>query len=177
MKKINIRPKEKIHFIGIGGIGMSGLAQVMQRMGFNVQGSDLSNSKNVERCKKIGIKVFSKHSKENLKDYWGYDVKERSNLFSLLSSWEGNIILTSKKGKIFTESDAKKIAKLNESVLIVFGTTKSGIHEILGSDIKKIQNSKIFNFFPNQATQTVRLEEAILGVLSVINILNYDYIE
>ena len=48
MKKIKVGLKEKIHFIGIGGIGMSGLAQVMQRMGFNVQGSDLLNSKNVE---------------------------------------------------------------------------------------------------------------------------------
>ncbi len=58
MKKIKIGPKEKIHFVGIGGIGMSGLAQVMQRMGFDVQGSDLSNNKNVERCRKIRIKVF-----------------------------------------------------------------------------------------------------------------------
>ena len=68
MKKIRIGSKEKIHFIGIGGIGMSGLAQVMNRMGFNVQGSDLSNSKNVERCRKINIKVFSRHTKENLRD-------------------------------------------------------------------------------------------------------------
>jgi len=68
MKKIRIGLKEKIHFVGIGGIGMSGLAQVMQRMGFDVQGSDLSNNKNVDRCKKIKIKVFSKHKKENLKD-------------------------------------------------------------------------------------------------------------
>ena len=68
MKKIRIDSKEKIHFIGIGGIGMSGLAQVMQRMGFDVQGSDLSNNKNVEKCKEINIKVFSRHNKENLKD-------------------------------------------------------------------------------------------------------------
>ena len=57
-EKINIGSKEKIHFIGIGGIGMSGLAQVMNRMGFHVQGSDLSKSKNIERCRKIGIKIF-----------------------------------------------------------------------------------------------------------------------
>ena len=68
MKKIKIGPKEKSHFVGMGGIGMSGLAQVMQRMGFDVQGSDLSNNKNVERCRKIRIKVFSRHSKKNLKD-------------------------------------------------------------------------------------------------------------
>ena len=65
----------------------------------------------------------------------------------------------------------------DEPILIVFGTTNKGIYDILGTDIKKIQNAKIFNFFPNQATQTVRLEEAILGVLSIINILNYNYIK
>ena len=73
--------------------------------------------------------------------------------------------------------DAKKIAESNEPILIVFGTTNKGIHDILGTDIKKIQNAKTFNFFPNQATQTVRLEEAILGILSIINIHMYNYIE
>ena len=116
-------------------------------------------------------------SKDDIKDYWGYDVKERSNLFSILSTWKGKIILTSKKGKIFTEPDSKKIIQSKESILVVFGTTKKGVHEILGTDIKRIQNTKIFNFFPNQATQTVRLEEAILGILSIINIFNHNYIE
>ena len=67
MSKIDIELKDKIHFIGIGGIGMSGLAQVIKTMGFKVQGSDLINSKNVERCKKIGIKVFKSHKKTILK--------------------------------------------------------------------------------------------------------------
>jgi len=66
------------------------------------------------------------------------------------------------------------MAEPDEPILIVFGTTNKGIYDILGTDIKKIQNVKIFNFFPNQATQTVRLEEAILGTLSIINILNYN---
>ena len=39
MKKINLGQKEVIHFVGIGGIGMSGLAQIMKNMGFNIQGS------------------------------------------------------------------------------------------------------------------------------------------
>ena len=68
MSKIEIGLKEKIHFIGIGGIGMSGLAQVMKTMGFKIQGSDLADSKNVERGKKIGIKVFKTHNKSNIKD-------------------------------------------------------------------------------------------------------------
>ena len=46
--KIELAKKEIIHFVGIGGIGMRGLAQVMKTMGFRVQGSDLVNSKNVE---------------------------------------------------------------------------------------------------------------------------------
>ena len=45
---------------------MSGLAQIMKNMGFKVQGSDLINSKNVERCRKIGIKIFRSHKKENI---------------------------------------------------------------------------------------------------------------
>ena len=44
--KMKITSNEVIHFVGIGGIGMSGLAQIMHNMGFMVQGSDLSQSKN-----------------------------------------------------------------------------------------------------------------------------------
>ena len=47
---------------------MSGLAQVMKTIGYEVQGSDISFGKNIERCKKIGIKVFNKHNKKNIKN-------------------------------------------------------------------------------------------------------------
>ena len=66
MKNINIGKKEVIHFIGIGGIGMSGLAQVMKIMGFTVQGSDLSQNKNTDNCKKLGIQIFKGHQKKNI---------------------------------------------------------------------------------------------------------------
>ena len=49
---INLAKTEIIHFVGIGGIGMSGLALIMNGLGFNVQGSDLSSNKNIERLKK-----------------------------------------------------------------------------------------------------------------------------
>jgi UDP-N-acetylmuramate--alanine ligase len=65
MTDINLGKKEVIHFIGIGGIGMSGLAQIMKNMGFNVQGSDLNENKNTDNCKKAGIKIFLGHSKRN----------------------------------------------------------------------------------------------------------------
>ena len=65
--KINIASNEVIHFIGIGGIGMSGLAQIMNNMGFTIQGSDLNPSKNTERLIKSKIKVYFGHNKKNLK--------------------------------------------------------------------------------------------------------------
>jgi|TARA_B110001452_G_scaffold140142_1_gene116480 UDP-N-acetylmuramate--alanine ligase len=65
--KIELAKTEIIYFIGIGGIGMSGLALIMKRMGFNVQGSDLVINKNIERLKKEKIKVNIKHTKKNIK--------------------------------------------------------------------------------------------------------------
>ena len=67
MKKINLGKKEIVHFVGIGGIGMSGLAQIMKNMGFNVQGSDQNKNKNTISCSKIGIKIFIGHSSKNIK--------------------------------------------------------------------------------------------------------------
>ena len=66
--KIELAKKETVHFVGIGGIGMSGLSLIMKRKGFKVQGSDILNNKNVERLKKEKIKIFLGHSKQNLKN-------------------------------------------------------------------------------------------------------------
>tara|TARA_B100000902_G_scaffold394946_1_gene452399 strand:+ start:40112 stop:41509 length:1398 start_codon:yes stop_codon:yes gene_type:complete len=66
--KIKLAKKEIIHFIGIGGIGMSGLSLVMKGKGFRVQGSDLVINKNIERLKKEKIKVFIGQKKQNLKN-------------------------------------------------------------------------------------------------------------
>ena len=68
MKQIRLGQKEIIHFIGIGGIGMSGLAQIMKTMGFKIQGSDQNKNKNTNNCMKFGIKVFIGHSYRNLKN-------------------------------------------------------------------------------------------------------------
>ena len=66
MNKIQIGKQEVIHFIGIGGIGMSGLAQIMKTMGFKVQGSDITENKNTDNCKKLGIKILKGHFKKNI---------------------------------------------------------------------------------------------------------------
>ena len=66
--KIELAKTEVIHFIGIGGIGMSGLSLIMKGKGFNVQGSDLFSNKNIERLKKEKVKIFIGHKKQNLKN-------------------------------------------------------------------------------------------------------------
>ncbi|OQP87836.1 UDP-N-acetylmuramate--L-alanine ligase [Rhizobium rhizosphaerae] len=55
-----------VHFIGIGGIGMSGIAEVLHNLGHKVQGSDQSDSANVQRLRAKGIEVFVGHQADNL---------------------------------------------------------------------------------------------------------------
>ncbi len=64
--KIDLAKSEIIHFVGIGGIGMSGLALIMHGMGFQIQGSDISSNKNIERLKKKKIKISIGHNKRNI---------------------------------------------------------------------------------------------------------------
>jgi len=57
-----------MHFVGIGGIGMSGIAEVLHNLGYSVQGSDISDNPNVRRLRALGIKVMIGHVAENLGD-------------------------------------------------------------------------------------------------------------
>ena len=66
--KIELARTEVVHFIGIGGIGMSGLSLIMKGKGFKVQGSDISINKNIDRIRKERIKTFIGHKKQNLKN-------------------------------------------------------------------------------------------------------------
>ena len=66
--KIELARTEVVHFIGIGGIGMSGLSLIMKGKGFKVQGSDISGNKNIDRLKKEKIKIFIGQKKQNLKN-------------------------------------------------------------------------------------------------------------
>jgi len=115
---------------------------------------------------KLSVKEIDK---SEVPSYWGYSVKERANLYSVLSEWKGNIIMTSRKGKTATNEQLSKYTKSDEPVLVVFGSPEKGIHEIIGGKMNKVQNAKSLNFFPNQATETVRLEEALLGTLAILN--------
>ena len=123
--KINIASKEIIHFIGIGGIGMSGLAQIMHNMGFVIQGSDLNNNKNIDRLINMGIKVYLGHAQKNIKKATmvvissaikknnkelvaakkrGISIFKRGEMLANIISLKKNIIITGSHGKTTTTS-------------------------------------------------------------------------
>src|SRR5947199_1423194 len=62
------RHVKRIHFIGIGGIGMSGIAEVLCNLGFVVSGSDIRKSKNTDRLEKLGVRIAEGHSADNVQD-------------------------------------------------------------------------------------------------------------
>ena len=141
MNNISIGNKEVIHFVGIGGIGMSGLAQVMKIMGFNIQGSDLYRNKNIENCKKIGIKILLGHNKKNVSNATiivkstaiiksnielvegrkkKLPIYERAEMLANIVALKKNIIVTGSHGKTTTTSLVAKIlstAKLDPTII------------------------------------------------------------
>lgn len=59
---------KNVHFIGIGGIGMSGIAEILLSQGFTITGSDLNKTEVTDRLESLGIKIYEGHSAENLKE-------------------------------------------------------------------------------------------------------------
>ena len=101
-----------------------------------------------------------------------YQIRELKNIMEKFPI--SNIILTSKHSKYFNPSE-NEFSKMNrytdnDSILVVFGSPKYGLNSILTKDKMNISKYYSYNFFPNQGTQTVRLEESIYGVLSILNI-------
>ncbi|MDN5865917.1 MAG: RNA methyltransferase [Candidatus Nitrosocosmicus sp.] len=107
--------------------------------------------------------------------YWGYNLHQIRDLKNIIDKFPiSNIILTSKHSKYFKPSE-NEFSKLNSflgnnSILVVFGSPKFGLNSILSKEKMNISKYYSYNFFPNQGTQTVRLEESIYGVLSILNI-------
>ncbi len=63
------RNKNTMHFIGIGGVGMSGIAEILVGLGFSVSGSDLRESDTTKRLRELGVAVYTGHSASNIADY------------------------------------------------------------------------------------------------------------
>lgn len=141
MNEIKLGKQEIIHFVGIGGIGMSGLAQIMKTMGFRVQGSDINKNKNTENCKKLGIKILKGHERKHIKKATilvkssaikfnnielleakkrNIPIYDRIEMLASIIDLKKNIIITGSHGKTTTTSLVAKIistAKLDPTII------------------------------------------------------------
>ena len=150
--KIELAKAEIIHFVGIGGIGMSGLSLVMKGMGFKVQGSDISNNKNIERLKKKKIQISIKHAKKNIKNATilvvssaikqnnpelieakknGLPIYKRGEMLAHIVSLTKNIVVTGSHGKTTTTS----------LLAAIFSETKLDPTIINGGVLNSLNNS------------------------------------
>jgi len=124
---------KNIHFIGIGGIGMSGIAELLHNQGFNITGSDLSKSSNVERLEKFGIQISIGHNANNIK-------KLELVVYSDAIPEDNCELVEAKKQNILCYSRAKmvsQIAKLKSSTVAISGTHgKTTTTSIIGSMLK-----------------------------------------
>jgi hypothetical protein len=116
-------------------------------------------------------------SKDMISEYWGYDVIFYNRLSTLLDRFNDCIILTSRKGKPIYRYEEEIVQNFKDKskVIIVFGSIKEGVFEILRNENYKLTHKHVYNFLPDQGVSTIRVEEAILGSLSVLNYIMHKY--
>ena len=152
--KIELAKNETIHFVGIGGIGMSGLANIMKGLGFKVQGSDISLNKNVERLKKKKIKVYIGHSKKNINNSTILVIS------SAIKQSNPEIIIAKKKNlPIYKRGDmlAHIVSLLKRNIVVAGSHGKTTTTSLISSIFSKtkldptIINGGVLNSFNNSA--------------------------
>ena len=148
--KIKLAKSELIHFVGIGGIGMSGLAIIMKELGFKVQGSDISTNKNIERVKQKKIKIFIGHKKQNI---------NKSTILVISSAIKKNNpeVLFAKKRKI-------PIYKRGEMLANVVSLMKNVV--VAGSHGKTTTTSLISNIFAHAKIDPTVINGGVLNSFS-----------
>ena len=155
MKILEKNIKNKIHLTGIGGIGMSGIAEVLFSQGYKIQGSDLLNNNNTKRLKKMGIKVFLGHSQKNLKNV---------NILVISSAIKKNNteLKFAKKNKIpvYKRSDMlAALMKYNESIAVSGSHGKTTTTSLISSvlEIANFDPTTIIGGIVNQYKSTTRI--------------------
>ncbi len=151
--KIELAKTEIIHFVGIGGIGMSGLALIMKGMGFKIQGTDISLNKNIERLKKNKIKIIIGHKKKNI---------EKATILVISSAIKNNnpevISAKSKQLPIYKRGDMlAHIVSLTKNIVVAGSHGKTTTTSLIAGIFSKakldptIINGGVLNSFNNSA--------------------------
>jgi UDP-N-acetylmuramate--alanine ligase len=149
MKKSNIYTRGIIHFIGIGGIGMSGIAELMLNLGYKIQGSDLYINNNIKRLQKKDIKIFLNHKVKNV-------INSNVVVYSSAIKKNNPEILAAKKKSIPIVSRADMLAELmrnKHSIAVAGSHGKTTTTSLVGSVLQEckidptIVNGGIINAF------------------------------
>ena len=151
--KIELAKTEIVHFVGIGGIGMSGLSLIMKGKGFKVQGSDLVLNKNIERLKKEKIKVFIGQKKQNLKNATIVVISSaiKKNNLEMIEAKRKNLPIIT-RGKMLAH-----IVSLTKNVVVVGSHGKTTTTSLVASIFQKtnldptIINGGVINSIQNTA--------------------------
>ena len=152
--KIELAKTEIIHFVGIGGIGMSGLALIMKGLGFKVQGSDISLNKNIERLKKNKIKVYIGHNKKNIQNSTILVIS------SAIKKSNAEILIAKRKQlPIYKRGDmlAHVVSLLNKNIVVAGSHGKTTTTSLVSGIFAKtkldptIINGGVLNSFNNSA--------------------------
>lgn len=152
-----MRRIQNIHFIGIGGVGMCGIAEVLHNQGYKVSGSDLNESTTTARLTSLGIQVFYGHQEDNVKDAhvivvstainsenpeikWGQEnripIVRRAEMLAELMRYRHGIAVAGTHGKTTTTSLlASVLTATGEAPTFVIGgrLTSAGTNAQLGS--------------------------------------------
>jgi len=152
--KIELAKTEIIHFVGIGGIGMSGLALIMKGLGFKVQGSDISSNKNIESLKKNKIKIYIGHNRKNI---------QKSTILVISSAIKQSnseiIIAKEKQLPIYKRGDmlAHVVSLLKRNIVVSGSHGKTTTTSLVAGIFSKtkldptIINGGVLNSFKNSA--------------------------
>ena len=151
--KIELARTEVVHFIGIGGIGMSGLSLIMKGKGFRVQGSDISENKNTDRLKKEKIKIFIGQKKQNLKNATIVVISSaiKKNNPEIVEAKRKNLPIIS-RGKMLAH-----IVSLMRNIVVVGSHGKTTTTSLVSSILQKtkldptIINGGVINSIKNSA--------------------------
>ena len=124
------RKVNKVHFVGIGGIGMSGIAELLLNLGFNVSGSDLNDSEIIQKLKSKGAQVFNDHSINNINnsEVVVYSSAVPNDNIELMAAVEKNIPII-KRAEMLGE-----LVALKQTSIAISGTHgKTSTSSMIGS--------------------------------------------
>ncbi len=185
------RKFKRIHFVGIGGIGMSGIAEILHNLDYKITGSDISENANVQRLRGMGIEIFIGHRAENVKDadLVVYSSAVRQDNPELVYAHE-NYIPVIQRGEMLAELMRMKYSvvvagshgKTTTSSMIaeIFNTAGLNPTVVIGGRLNRNENNAIVgksDIMVSEADESDRSFLMLFPTVSVITNIDYEHMD